>query len=120
MNDASWGAPPRGGHWGPPDQGPAPAAPAGPARDEHAAQQTRPMPIVPDVPAGGDQDDHDRGAARLSGPPFRDEMPQEPMPSEQPEPAEPQGRSPHGHRQGRQQAKPQRQKKQAGRDLRAA
>ncbi|MEU3819030.1 phosphatidate cytidylyltransferase [Streptomyces sp. NPDC030392] len=120
MNDASWGAPPRGGHWGPPDQGPAPAAPAGPARDEHAAQQTRPMPIVPDVPAGGDQDDHDRGAARLSGPLFRDEMPQEPMPSEQPEPAEPQGRSPHGHRQGRQQAKPQRQKKQAGRDLRAA
>ncbi|KOG34783.1 phosphatidate cytidylyltransferase [Streptomyces resistomycificus] len=34
------------------------------------------MPIVPDVPArGGDQDD-DRGAARLSGPLFRDETPQ--------------------------------------------
>jgi len=34
------------------------------------------MPIVPDVPAyGGDQDD-DRGAARLSGPLFRDESPQ--------------------------------------------
>ncbi|KPI02051.1 phosphatidate cytidylyltransferase [Actinobacteria bacterium OK074] len=38
------------------------------------------MPIVPDVPAhGGDQDD-DRGAARLSGPLFRDEAPR-PMPS---------------------------------------
>ncbi|MFB9391722.1 phosphatidate cytidylyltransferase [Streptomyces coeruleoprunus] len=111
MNDASWGAPPRGGYWGPPDQGLAPAAPAGPAYDEQAAQQTRPMPIVPDVPAGGDQDDHDRGAARLSGPLFRDEMSQEPMPSEPPEPAQPQGRSQH---------KQQRQKKQAGRDLRAA
>ncbi|MFJ8694066.1 phosphatidate cytidylyltransferase [Streptomyces roseolilacinus] len=112
MNDASRGAPPRGGHWGPPDQGHAlAAAPAGPAHDEHAAQQTRPMPIVPDVPAGGDQDDHDRGAARLSGPLFRDEMPQEPMPSEPPEPAEPQGRS---------QQRQRRQRKQAGRDLRAA
>ncbi|MEU9380733.1 phosphatidate cytidylyltransferase [Streptomyces sp. NPDC048279] len=50
------------------------AAPAGPAYDAHDAQQTRPMPIVPDdVPAyGGDQDD-DRGAARLNGPLFRDE-----------------------------------------------
>ncbi|MEV7386785.1 phosphatidate cytidylyltransferase [Streptomyces sp. NPDC091215] len=49
------------------------AAPAGPAYDAHDAQQTRPMPIVPDdVPEyGGDQDD-DRGAARLSGPLFRD------------------------------------------------
>ncbi|MDT9683835.1 phosphatidate cytidylyltransferase [Streptomyces sp. TRM76323] len=116
MNDASWGAPPRGGHWGPPDQGHAPAAPAGPVHDEHAAQQTRPMPIVPDVPAGGDQDDPDRGTARLSGPPFRDEMPQEPMPSEPPEPAESQGRS-HPPHQPHQR---QRQKKQAGRDLRAA
>ncbi|MFG3494584.1 phosphatidate cytidylyltransferase [Streptomyces sp. NPDC047928] len=119
MNDASWGAPPRGGHWGPPDQGLAPAAPAGPAYDGHDAPHTRPMPIVPDVPAGGDQDDRDRGTARLSGPLFRDEMPQEPMPSppppapqpqERPEPSEP--RPPRGRKaQG---------KKRAGRDLRAA
>ncbi|MFE1578382.1 phosphatidate cytidylyltransferase [Streptomyces fradiae] len=95
MNDASRGAPPRGGHGGPPDQGYALAAPAGPVLDEHAARQTRPMPIVPDAPAGGGRDDHDRGAARLSGPLFRDERPQEPMPSEPPEPAEPQGRSRH-------------------------
>ncbi|ORT56202.1 phosphatidate cytidylyltransferase [Streptomyces sp. CB03238] len=135
MNDSSWGAPPRGGPWGPPDQGYhpgfAPAAPAGPAYDGHEAQQTRPMPIVPDVPAGGDtgggQDDRDRGTAPLSGPPFRDETrqrwqepqqpenPQEPMPSspsgapqppEQPGPAGPQNAGP--------------QKKRAGRDLRAA
>ncbi|URM89447.1 phosphatidate cytidylyltransferase [Streptomyces sp. MRC013] len=109
MNDASPGAPPRGAHWGPPGQGRAPAAPAGPALDEHAAQHTRPVPTAPGAPAGGDQDDHDRGAARPSGPPVRDEMPQEPMP---PEPAEPQGRS--------QRKRQERQRKQAGRDLRAA
>ncbi|NUK59315.1 phosphatidate cytidylyltransferase [Streptomyces lunaelactis] len=109
MNDSSWGAPPRAGYWGPPDQGP---APAGPAYDEHDAQQTRPMPIVPDFPDAGrdaedrddgdDRDDRDRGAAQPSGPLFRDEMPQEPMPtppSAAPEPP---------------------QKKRAGRDLRAA
>ncbi|URN17777.1 MULTISPECIES: phosphatidate cytidylyltransferase [Streptomyces] len=106
MNDASPGAPPRGGHWGPPDQG---YAPAGPADDGHAARWARPVSVVPDVPAGGDQDDHDRGAASPSGPPVRDEMAQEPMP---PEPAEPQGRS--------RRKSQQRQKKQAGRDLRAA
>ncbi|AZP20708.1 phosphatidate cytidylyltransferase [Streptomyces aquilus] len=78
MNDSSWGSPPgagpHAGYWGPTDQGPVQgAAPAGPAYDAPEAQQTRPMPIVPDVPAyGGDQDD-DRGAARLSGPLFRDE-----------------------------------------------
>ncbi|MGV9556098.1 phosphatidate cytidylyltransferase [Streptomyces sp. NPDC003522] len=83
MNDSSWGAPPRAGsqagYWGPNDHGAVPhgpvqgAAAAGPAYDAPEAQQTRPMPIVPDVPAhGGDQDD-DRGAARLGGPLFRDE-----------------------------------------------
>lgn len=78
MSDSSWGAPPTAGqadYWGPTDGGPVQggAAPAGPAYDAPEAQQTRPMPIVPDVPAyGGDQDD-DRGAARLSGPLFRDE-----------------------------------------------
>ncbi|MEU2739212.1 phosphatidate cytidylyltransferase [Streptomyces sp. NPDC007095] len=115
MNDSSWGAPPQAGYWGPSEQGPVQgAAPAGPAYDAHNAQQTRPMPIVPDVPAhGGDQDD-DRGAARLSGPLFRDDTPsagslgapsqkpQEPMPSPVPQPA------------------PARQKKSAGRDLGAA
>ncbi|MEU3840597.1 phosphatidate cytidylyltransferase [Streptomyces sp. NPDC028635] len=77
MNDSSWGAPPhagQAGYWGPADQAPVPGTgPAGPAYDAQEAQQTRPMPIVPDGPAhGGDQDD-DRGAARLSGPLFRDE-----------------------------------------------
>jgi phosphatidate cytidylyltransferase len=124
MNDSSWGAPPHTGYWGPSDQGPVQgAAPAGPAYDAPEAQQTRPTPIVPHVPDvpeyGGDQDD-DRGAARLSGPLFRDETPQaqtydtwqaqpygavpqnpEPMP-DVPHPA------------------PQPQKKSAGRDLGAA
>jgi phosphatidate cytidylyltransferase len=121
MNDSSWGAPPQAGYWVPSDRGPVQgAAPAGPAYDAHNAQQTRPMPIVPDVPAyGGDQDD-DRGAARLGGPLFRDDTPQtssygtpdgtsyraaqqnpEPMP-DAPQPA------------------PAPQKKSAGRDLGAA
>ncbi|MGW3628156.1 phosphatidate cytidylyltransferase, partial [Streptomyces sp. NPDC000880] len=111
MNDSSWGAPPIAGFWGPPDQGP---APAGPAYDEHDAQQTRPMPIVPDFPDAGrdaedrddrdhrdDSNDRDRGAARLGGPLFRDEIPQEPMPTPPPAPEPP-------------------KKKRAGRDLRAA
>ncbi|MFF0559237.1 phosphatidate cytidylyltransferase [Streptomyces sp. NPDC020472] len=103
MNDSSWGAPAGSGRGGP-DQGP---APAGPAYDRHQAAQTRPMPIVPDVPAGGFQDGHDRGAAHPSGPLFRDETPhehpQEPMSSPTPPPPpEP------------------RQKKSAGRDLGAA
>ncbi|MFD7324629.1 phosphatidate cytidylyltransferase [Streptomyces sp. NPDC059875] len=101
MNDSSWGAPAGSGYWGP-DQGP---APAGPAYDGLQAAQTRPMPIVPDVPAGDHQDDHDRGAAQPSGPLFRDETPnehpQEPMSSpSQPAPPAP--------------------KKSAGRDLGAA
>ncbi|MGW1885309.1 phosphatidate cytidylyltransferase [Streptomyces sp. NPDC001970] len=125
MNDSSWGAPPRAdhspGHWGPPDQG---AAPAGRAYDEHGAQRTRPMPIVPEpyVPdAGGDaedrdhrdhRDDRDRGAARWSGSLFREEMPQEPMPTPPPPAASQPPESP-------QPSQPP-QKKRAGRDLRAA
>ncbi|MEU5977330.1 phosphatidate cytidylyltransferase [Streptomyces sp. NPDC047315] len=90
MNDASWGAPQRAnyvGGWRPHDQGP---ASAGPAYDGHEAQQTRPMPIVPDFPdagrdAGGPgdrdhRDDSDREPPRLSGPLFRDEVPREPAP----------------------------------------
>ncbi|MDJ0460922.1 phosphatidate cytidylyltransferase [Streptomyces sp. H27-C3] len=101
MNDSSWGAPPRGGYagaWDPSEQGP---VPAGPAYDAHQAEQTRPMPIVPETgrDAEGRDDDRDRGAAPLSGPPLRDEKPQEPMHIPQPPPA---------------------QKKRAGRDLRAA
>ncbi|MFD5113710.1 phosphatidate cytidylyltransferase [Streptomyces sp. NPDC058391] len=96
MNDSSWGAaPPATGHWGPPEQG---AAPAGPAYDEHPAQQTRPMPIVPDGPANGGNQDDDREAARPGGPPYRHKTPQEPMATPPPPP----------------------QKKRAGRDLRAA
>ncbi|MEU5403086.1 phosphatidate cytidylyltransferase [Streptomyces sp. NPDC005963] len=124
MNDSSWGAPAGAsyvGQWPPSDQG---LAPAGPAYDERDAQQTRPMPIVPDFPDAGrdaeDPDDHasrderDRRAARLSGPLFREEKPQEPMPTPQPESA-PEG--PRAQRAGRQAA---REKKRAGRDLRAA
>ncbi|WP_353944975.1 phosphatidate cytidylyltransferase [Streptomyces sp. HUAS MG91] len=137
MNDSSWGAPQTGpGYWGPADQDRAPAgpaygqgpsydqgrAPAGPAYERHAVEETRPMPIVPDmpdVPTGGGDDQDDRGAARLSGPLFRDEAtpqaerpappsqtPQEPMTGAAPQPQpEPQ---------------PQPQKKSAGRDLGAA
>ncbi|WP_155057719.1 phosphatidate cytidylyltransferase [Streptomyces blattellae] len=121
MNDSSWGAPPQGGYWVPSDRGPAEgAAPAGPAYDAHHAHQTRPMPIVPDVPAYGGDQDEDRGAARLGGSLFRDDTPQtspygtpdgtsygtaqqnpEPMP-DAPQPA------------------PAPQKKSAGRDLGAA
>ncbi|HLL32583.1 MAG TPA: phosphatidate cytidylyltransferase [Streptomyces sp.] len=119
MNDSSWGAP-QTGYWGPPDPGPAQghvrgpvqgAAPAAPAYDARDAQQTRPMPIVPDVSAHGGNQDDDRGAARLSGPLFRDEStsatstgaPRNPEPMhDAPQPA------------------PAPQKKSAGRDLGAA
>lgn len=61
MNDSSWDAPSRTGYgepWPTSGQG---AASAGPVYEGHDVQETRPMPIVPDVPAnGGDQDD-DRG-----------------------------------------------------------
>ncbi|WP_190130371.1 phosphatidate cytidylyltransferase [Streptomyces mashuensis] len=109
MNDASWGAPPRAGHWGATD-GSAPGHPrygvpssAGPVHEEALAAQTRPMPIVPG--AGGyqdDSDDRDQGAAHLGGPLFRDE--QEPGMRPQ-EPAAPRAAK---------------AKKSAGRDLRAA
>ncbi|MGW2892211.1 phosphatidate cytidylyltransferase [Streptomyces griseoruber] len=82
MNDSSWGSPPpagtQAGYWGPTDQGAYQgpvqgAAPAGPTYDAPEAQQTRPMPIVPDVPAHGGNQDDDPGAARRGGPSFRDE-----------------------------------------------
>ncbi|MEW1548544.1 phosphatidate cytidylyltransferase [Streptomyces tsukubensis] len=98
MNDASWGAPQRAdyvGGWRPQDRGP---LSAGPAYDGHDAQQTRPMPIVPDFPdagrdAGGPGDrdrrnDSGRGAAEPGRPLFRDELPREPTPAgPQPPPA---------------------------------
>lgn len=116
MNDSSWGAPPHAGYWGPSDGGPVQgAAPAGPAYDAHHAQQTRPMPIVPDVPAhGGDQDD-DRGAARPGGPLFRDETPQA-----QPYGTVPQKPDSMPTPDDAQQPAPAPQKKSAGRDLGAA
>ncbi|MFJ8193544.1 phosphatidate cytidylyltransferase [Streptomyces sp. NPDC096094] len=124
MNDSSWGAPPQAGYWGASDQGPVQgAAPAGPAYDAHYAQQTRPMPIVPDVPEhGGDQDDG-QGAARLSGPlfrdePFRDNTYRGENPSAQPYAAVPQ--NPEPMPDVPQPAQPQPQKKTAGRDLGAA
>ncbi|MFI1166673.1 phosphatidate cytidylyltransferase [Streptomyces sp. NPDC020801] len=80
MNDSSWGAPQQAGYGGPAGRasarGPVPgAAPDGPAYDAHGAQQTRPMPIVPGVPADGGNQDDVPGAARPSGPPFRDDTP---------------------------------------------
>jgi phosphatidate cytidylyltransferase len=79
------------------------------------------MPIVPDLPdAGRDAEDHsggehredrDQGAARPGGPLFRDEMPQEPMPTPPPS----------GDPVPQPSARPgPPQKKRAGRDLRAA
>ncbi|MEU0895650.1 phosphatidate cytidylyltransferase [Streptomyces massasporeus] len=114
MNDSSWGAPPQAGYWGPTDQGHGHghvqgpghghvqgAAPAGPAYDAYEAPQTRPMPIVPDVTEFGGNQDDDRGAARLSGTPVRNDTNPEPMPDvSQPAPKPP--------------------KKSAGRDLSAA
>ncbi|MGN9761328.1 phosphatidate cytidylyltransferase [Streptomyces sp. SD31] len=124
MNDSSWGAPPQAGqagYWGAAERGPVQgAAPAGPAYDAPEAQQTRPMPIVPDVPAyGGDQDD-DRGAARLSGPLFRDRPPQaRPYDTPQARPSEAAPQNPEPMPDASQPA-PQPQKKSAGRDLSAA
>ncbi|WMX67191.1 phosphatidate cytidylyltransferase [Streptomyces collinus] len=114
MNDSSWGAPPQAGYWEPTDQGHGHghiqgpghghvqgAAPAGPAYDAYEAPQTRPMPIVPDVTDFGGHQDDDRGAARLSGTPVRNDTNPEPMPdASQPAPKPP--------------------KKSAGRDLSAA
>ncbi|MCL7426674.1 phosphatidate cytidylyltransferase [Streptomyces sp. NPDC057806] len=116
MNDSSWGAPPQAGYWGPSDQGPVQgAAPAGPTYDAPEAQQTRPMPIVPDgpaVPGYGDDQDDDRGAARLSGPLFRDETPRAQPHGNAPQNPEPMHDAP--------QPAPRPQKKSAGRDLGAA
>lgn len=132
MNDSSWGSPPhagsRAGYWGPVDQGPVQgAAPAGPAYDAPEAQQTRPMPIVPDVPARGGNQDDDRGAARPGGPPFPDRpYGNQPYgdaahghdtPSAQPHAAVPQNPEPMPDASH---PAPAPQKKSAGRDLGAA
>ncbi|CAM5514633.1 phosphatidate cytidylyltransferase [Streptomyces violaceorubidus] len=88
------------------------------------------MPIVPDVPEhGGDQDD-DQGTARLSGPLFRDEpfhdqpVRDEPYrdqnPSAQPYAAVPQNPDPMPDAPQPAQPQPSPQKKSAGRDLGAA
>lgn len=124
MNDSSWATPPHAGYWGPSDQGPVQgAAPAGPAYDAHDAQHTRPMPIVPDGPAyGGDQDD-DRGAARLSGPLFQDKTFRNTTVRDETTPAQPfaapQKQDPEPMPDASQPA-PAPQKKSAGRDLGAA
>ncbi|MFE7928929.1 phosphatidate cytidylyltransferase [Streptomyces sp. NPDC057456] len=132
MNDSSWGSPPhagsRAGYWGPVDQGPVQgAAPAGPAYDAPEAQQTRPMPIVPDVPARGGNQDDDRGAARPGGPlfpdrpygtqPYGDDAHGHDTPSAQPHAAVPQNPEPMPDAS---QPAPAPQKKSAGRDLGAA
>ncbi|MEU9444061.1 phosphatidate cytidylyltransferase [Streptomyces sp. NPDC048304] len=126
MSDASWRVPPtagRAGYWGAAEGGPAQpapgAVPAGPAYDAPEAQHTRPMPLVPDEPAYGSDQDGDLGAARQSGPSFqefrgafRPESPQGralPAENQNPEPM------PDAH-----QPAPAPQKKSAGRDLSAA
>ncbi|MET7689729.1 phosphatidate cytidylyltransferase [Streptomyces sp. NPDC005483] len=143
MNDSSWATPPHAGYWGPSDQGPVQgAAPAGPAYDAHDAQHTRPMPIVPDgpaVPRYGDDQDDDRGTARLSGLSFRGEASHDGMSrvgmshdgmshdgafreetaSAQPYAAAPQKQDPEPMPDAPQPA-PAPQKKSAGRDLGAA
>ncbi|WP_369228276.1 phosphatidate cytidylyltransferase [Streptomyces sp. R39] len=96
------------------------AVPAGPTYDAHSAQQTRPMPVVPDdVPAYGSDQDDDRGAARLSGPLFRDETFRNDASPAQPPPyaAAPQNQEPMPDVP---QPAPAPQKKSAGRDLGAA
>ncbi|MFI1926876.1 MULTISPECIES: phosphatidate cytidylyltransferase [unclassified Streptomyces] len=132
MNDSSWGSPPhagsRAGYWGPVDQGPVQgAAPAGPAYDAPEAQQTRPMPIVPDVPAHGGNQDDDRGAARPGGPlspdrpygnqPYGDAAQGHDTSSAQPHAAVPQNPEPMPDASH---PAPAPQKKSAGRDLGAA
>ncbi|MFF1305953.1 phosphatidate cytidylyltransferase [Streptomyces sp. NPDC058307] len=133
MNDSSWATPPHAGYWGPSDRGPVQgAAPAGPAYDAHDAQHTRPMPIVPDgpaVPRYGDDQDDDRGTARLSGPLFRDDTSRDgtyrddtfraETASAQPYAAAPQKQNPEPMPDASQPA-PAPQKKSAGRDLGAA
>ncbi|WP_372341264.1 phosphatidate cytidylyltransferase [Streptomyces sp. CC224E] len=101
------------------------AAPAGPAYERHAVDETRPMPIVPDMPdtpsgdgRGDDQDD--RGAARLSGPLFRDEVPRESAPAApRRQPAQPVQPS-QSAQPSSQSEPPAPKKKSAGRDLGAA
>ncbi|MFJ3550771.1 phosphatidate cytidylyltransferase [Streptomyces sp. NPDC090114] len=71
------------------------------------------MPVVPDVPEHGGDQDVDRGAARPSGPPVRDEPTRaRPFPGEVPQNPEPMPDAP--------QPAPAPQKKSAGRDLGAA
>ncbi|SPF03509.1 Phosphatidate cytidylyltransferase [Streptomyces sp. MA5143a] len=72
--------------------------------------QTQPMPIVPDVPAHGGNQDDDRGAARQTGPLFRDETSSAHPHGEAPQKPEPMPDAP----------QPAPQKKSAGRDLSAA
>ncbi|MEH0636653.1 MULTISPECIES: phosphatidate cytidylyltransferase [Streptomyces] len=114
MNDSSWGAPPPAGYWAPTDRGPVQGhAPAGPPYDAAESLlpiQTQPMPIVPDVPAHGGNQDDDRGAARQAGPPFRDETPSARPYGEAPQKPEPMPHAP----------QPAPPKKSAGRDLGAA
>ncbi|MFF4523407.1 phosphatidate cytidylyltransferase [Streptomyces bluensis] len=114
MNESSWGAPPHTGYWGPSDHGPVQgAAPAGPAYDAHVGprpSRTEPMPVVPDVPAHGGNQDDDRGVARMSGPSFRNEMP----------PAQPHGVAPQKPEPMPDAPQPSPRKKSAGRDLSAA
>ncbi|TVL94365.1 phosphatidate cytidylyltransferase [Streptomyces sp. SAJ15] len=117
MSDSSWGAPPSAGYWGPTDQGP--AVSAGPAHQVGEAAQTRPMPTVPH--AGGDQDDRDLGAARLSGPLFREEPDSANRSHQSPQPpGSPGSPSDPAARPSEPAPQPAPAKKSAGRDLRAA
>lgn len=117
MNHFSWEAPPQAGYGGQPERGPVQGAgPAGPPYDAYDAQQTRPMPLVPDVPEHGGDQDMGQGAARLGGPPVRDETTRvRPHPGETPHhPQNPESMF------DAPQPVPPPKKKTAGRDLGAA
>jgi phosphatidate cytidylyltransferase len=81
------------------------------------------MPIVPDVPVHGGSQDDDRGAARLSGPLFRDDTPQ-PRPYDTPQTSPSHGTGPASQNPepmpDAPQPAPAPRKKSAGRDLGAA
>lgn len=61
MNDSSWGRRHKPGTGGRPTKGLSRGLPRRVPYDAPEAQQTRPMPIVPDEPAYGGHQDDDRG-----------------------------------------------------------
>ena len=70
MNDSSWGAPPRAGYWGRPTGDLSRGMPRRVPRTMRLRpQQTRPMPIVPDVPGAWRRRPGRRPGGRADGRP---------------------------------------------------